>query len=222
MRDEFIALLNSLKIDKSKPIDETVVKAEVFEKDNDSNFHIDFMYAMANCRSKNYKLDEMDWLTVKLKAGKIVPAMATTTASVAGLQALELVKLVKGEKLAVFRNTFMNLAVPMMTGSSPGEVKKDKLLDGLEVSIWDRWELKDFKNNTLEHMITKIQEKYVGLVVRDVMRGNMPIYQYAFMMFEGKQAERKKILETALRTLTDCDSDAYVDLTISCVRTSDE
>jgi hypothetical protein len=114
------------------------------------------MYAMANCRSKNYKLDEMDWLTVKLKAGKIVPAMATTTASVAGLQALELVKLVKGEKLDVFRNTFMNLAVPMMTGSSPGEVKKEKLLEGLEVSIWDRWELKDFKSNTLEHMINKI------------------------------------------------------------------
>jgi hypothetical protein len=40
---------------------------------------------MANCRSLNYKLDEMDWLTVKIKAGRIIPALATTTAAIAGL-----------------------------------------------------------------------------------------------------------------------------------------
>ena len=40
---------------------------------------------MGNCRAVNYKLDAMDWITVKLKAGRIVPALATTTAAVAGL-----------------------------------------------------------------------------------------------------------------------------------------
>jgi hypothetical protein len=74
-----------MKLDKKQSIEETIVRAEVFEKDNDANYHIDFMYAMANCRSQNYKLDEMDWLTVKLKAGRIVPALATTTAAIAGL-----------------------------------------------------------------------------------------------------------------------------------------
>lgn len=43
------------------------------------------MHSMANCRALNYKLESMDWLTVKLKAGRIVPALATTTASIAGL-----------------------------------------------------------------------------------------------------------------------------------------
>jgi len=85
MREEFTALYKSLKIQKKTKIDETIIKAEVFEKDLDSNHHIDFMYSMANCRSQNYKLDEMDWLTVKLKAGRIVPALATTTAAIAGL-----------------------------------------------------------------------------------------------------------------------------------------
>ena len=28
-----------------------VIAAEEFEKDNDKNYHIDFIYAMANCRS---------------------------------------------------------------------------------------------------------------------------------------------------------------------------
>ena len=40
---------------------------------------------MANIRANNYKLAEMDWLTVKIKAGRIVPALATTTAAVAAL-----------------------------------------------------------------------------------------------------------------------------------------
>ncbi len=87
---------------------------EQFEKDNDQNFHIDFIHAMANCRSGNYKLDPMDWITVKLKAGRIVPALATTTAAVAGLQTLELVKLIKNCKKADHRNVFLNLAVPIM------------------------------------------------------------------------------------------------------------
>lgn len=64
------------------------IKAEEFEKDDDSNGHIDFIYAMANLRAINYKLDQMDWITVKIKAGRIVPALATTTACVSGLQTL--------------------------------------------------------------------------------------------------------------------------------------
>jgi hypothetical protein len=53
---------------------------------------------MGNCRAACYKLDAMDWIQVKLKAGRIVPAMATTTASIAGLQTLELVKLLRNCK----------------------------------------------------------------------------------------------------------------------------
>ena len=58
---------------------------EEFEKDNDQNGHIHFIHSFGNLRAANYKLDEMDWLTVKIKAGRIVPALATTTAVVAGL-----------------------------------------------------------------------------------------------------------------------------------------
>ncbi len=136
---------------------------------------------MANCRSANYKLKEMDWLTVKIKAGNIVPALATTTAAIAGLQALEMIKVVQGIKKQDFRCIFLNLAVPSMQAMEPRDVPKDKLLDNLETSIWDRWELKDFGKGTLQQMITKVEELHPGLEVRDVMRGSTPIYFAAVM-----------------------------------------
>lgn len=82
---EFLELLKTLPVDPKKEIGDYLVHTEEFEKDDDANFHIDFMHSMGNCRATNYKLDEMDWITVKLKAGRIVPALATTTACVAGL-----------------------------------------------------------------------------------------------------------------------------------------
>lgn len=75
---------------------------------------------MANLRSKNYNLDPMDWITTKLKAGKIVPALVTTTTSIAALQTYELVKYLKKVKVDQMRNAFLNLAVPIIQLSEPG------------------------------------------------------------------------------------------------------
>lgn len=86
LKKQFAELCKGIEKPKAGQSNEdTVVKAEEFEKDDDSNYHIDFMHAMSNCRAASYKLDPMDWLQVKLKAGRIVPAMATTTAAIAGL-----------------------------------------------------------------------------------------------------------------------------------------
>ena len=75
-----------------------IFNVEEFEKDNDDNFHIDFIHAAGNTRAECYGLGEMDWITVKLKAGRIVPALATTTAVVAALQTIELLKIIKRGK----------------------------------------------------------------------------------------------------------------------------
>lgn len=72
---------------------------EEFDKDEDQLGHIDLIYSMANLRSLNYSLEPMDWITTKLKAGKIVPALVTTTTSIAALQTYELVKYLKKLKI---------------------------------------------------------------------------------------------------------------------------
>jgi len=200
------------------------VTPEQFEKDNDQNYHIDAIYAMANCRSTNYKLDHMDWITVKLKAGRIVPALATTTAAVAGLQTLELVKLLKGCKKADHRNIFMNLAVPIMQASEPGDVAKTKLVEGIEVTLWDRWDVKGTKDITLKEVISELEKSHQGLEVRDVMRGNAPIYFYAIMSAPGKEKDRENILNSKIANLVpgvDPSEDRYVDLNITCVKIGD-
>lgn len=56
----------------------------------------------------------MDWINVKLKAGRIIPALATTTACIAALQTIELVKTIKKCKLDTMKNAFLNLAIPIL------------------------------------------------------------------------------------------------------------
>jgi len=101
------------KLKGQETYQDTVCGPEEFEKDNDANFHIDYMHAVTNCRAANYKLEAMDFLTVKLKAGRIIPALATTTASIAGLQTLEVCKVLRtGLELEAYQNCYLNLALP--------------------------------------------------------------------------------------------------------------
>ena len=62
--------------------------------------------------ARNYGIEEIEKFQAKLKAGRIIPAIATTTAMATGFVCLELYKQVLGLELGARRNLFANLALP--------------------------------------------------------------------------------------------------------------
>jgi hypothetical protein len=111
---------------------------------------------MANLRSRNYKLEEMEWIGVKLKAGRIMPALSTTTSCIAALQTIELVKYIKGCKPDAMRNAFINLAVPLVQLGEPGEVEKIKVHETLHTNVWERWGVELSRNSTLSELMAQV------------------------------------------------------------------
>lgn len=102
-----------------------------FEKDDDSNGHIDFMTSCANLRARNYKIKEAPRHKIKVIAGKIIPAIATTTAMIVGAVGLEVYKYLFNKQIEHRRNAFMNLALPIFVFSEPMPpiTKTDKEFD---------------------------------------------------------------------------------------------
>ena len=190
LQSELNALIGSVSLD-SRP--------EEFEKDNDGNGHVDFIHAACNCRAQVYTLKSAEWITVKLKAGRIIPAMATTTAVVAALQTVEMVKVVKRCMVDVHRNAFINLAASVcaMTEPSPPRVLYTLPTSG-PVTAWTHWEVPS--HLTLHELFTHFHDKY-DIHTQDVLQASKPIYLHSLMTLPGKEMEREATLRTKLRDL---------------------
>ena len=122
-------LLESLNISTQSIQPDALVAAD-FEKDDDTNFHIDFITACSNLRARNYKITECDRNKTKMIAGKIIPAIATTTAMITGVVSNEIYKYVQGfNEIEKFKNGFVNLALPTIMMSQPQDIIKNKSKD---------------------------------------------------------------------------------------------
>ena len=164
---------------------------------------------MGNCRAANYKLEPMSWINVKLKAGRIIPALATTTAAVAGLQTLEYIKTMKECKLEEFRNCFLNLAVPIMNSAEPGAPLSVELTEEVKVNLWDRWEIKKGKELRVRELFEHIEKTY-KLKPKDLMKGSTPLYFHAVMEVPGKEKQKEETLNSTIAELVGIEVSAVV------------
>ncbi|ELK37632.1 Ubiquitin-like modifier-activating enzyme 6 [Myotis davidii] len=179
-----------------------------FEKDDDRNGHIDFITAASNLRAKMYSIEPADRFKTKRIAGKIIPAIATTTAAVSGLVALEMIKVAAGCPFEAYKNCFLNLAIPIIVFTETSEVRKTEIRNGISFTIWDRWTIHGKEDFTLLDFINAVKEKY-GIEPTMVVQGVKMLY---VPIMPGHAKRLKLTMHKLVKPTTE---KKYVDLTVS-------
>lgn len=144
-----------------------------FEKDNETNFHIDFITSASNLRATNYKIPLTDKFKTKGIAGKIIPALVTTTSLVSGLACIELIKILNGfTKIEQYTNSFVNLGISSYIFSEPNPCKITKI-GSYEFSQWTTLQ---FQNVRLSEIINSIKAKVKNVEIGTIYAGNYVVY----------------------------------------------
>lgn len=147
-------------------------------------------------RALNYKIETADRHKTKFIAGKIIPAIATTTALVTGLVVLELYKILDGKTdIEQYKNGFINLALPFFGFGEPiaspkvtwkGKNGEEHTMD----KIWDRFEFADI---TCQELIDELDK--VGLSLSMLSSGVSLLYAAFFPANKTKPRMGMKLTE---------------------------
>ncbi|KAH7284607.1 hypothetical protein KP509_34G062100 [Ceratopteris richardii] len=182
-----------------------------FEKDDDTNYHMDLIAGLANMRARNYAIPEVDKLRAKLIAGRIIPAIATTTALATGLVCLELYKIFLGHKVEKYRNTFANLALPLFSMAEPVSPKVFRHQE-LSWSVWDRWAIHG--NITLQELLDWFESK--GLTAYSISCGQSLLYNNIFPKHRDRLDRKVLDLAKDIAKLEIPPSRRHFDVVVAC------
>lgn len=165
-----------------------------FEKDNDFNQHVNFIRACANSRAQNYKIKECDFIKTKLIAGRIIPAIASTTASITGFAAAQLYSICNdfnNINLETFKNAFINLGISdiIFTEPFPNHVysksfKKGKINYSVIPHSWSVWDYIEIKADLViaKKFYEYFSEKY-SIKIRRIIYNSKLLFEYNFLNY---------------------------------------
>ncbi|BHF68111.1 Ubiquitin-like modifier-activating enzyme 6 [Sparganum proliferum] len=197
----------------------------LFEKDDEVLGHVDFVDAAANLRALMYGLPLTPRHEVKRIAGRIIPAIATTTAVVAGLVCVEILKFFAlsvplssksydpspTALMKAARNHFVNLALPSLLSIRPSPCQRQSLPNGATFSTWDRWTV------ALPHDATQfsLSELITTLKVRYGLNASLISQQSRVLYMNGFAAYNHNLSRPLLSLLRYTPEDSYVDLIVA-------
>ena len=122
---------------------------EEFEKDDDTNHHMDFITAASNLRCANYDIRDAtgkigaDKMKTRKIAGNIIPAVATTTALTTGAVMLEFFKIVSERNtIEDYSSWNFNVGVNQYTSFEPTPCDTFEF-SGKKYSIWSYIDVDD-------------------------------------------------------------------------------
>jgi ubiquitin-activating enzyme E1 len=124
--------------------------------------HMMVVAAMGNLRARNYSIPEADLHTARGIAGKIIPAIATTTAMVTGFICLEIFKILYKKPIASLLNTSCNLALPVFLCNEPQPPEpRLTIINGTEYR-WNQWDRIDIQDTelTLSGLMSHLRAQY--------------------------------------------------------------
>ena len=174
-----------------------------FEKDDD--MHMKVVWTTSNLRSRNYRIEEVNLHEARRIAGKIIPAIATTTALVTGLVCMELYKIVAEKKdIEAYKNGFVNLALPFFAFSEPMAAPP---------GLWDKVAL--VEKMTLREFLAYFKEKH-GADVMMLSQGVCIVYSSFAAKPERMDMEMAQLVEHVSQTKID-PSNKFITFECICV-----
>ena len=197
----------------SKKIKINSLNPEIFEKDIDSNNHINFIHICSNLRARNYGIEECDRLKTKLIAGKIIPAVSSTTSAITGFTSSQIYTLLQTNDINILKDIRFNIATNTYFILNPPEVSGKTEIQGRRGLIlavpknftcWDHIEIKGPK--TIKEFFKYVKDKYKinvkGMYAfeKDYLIENKEMLEYKIENVYAKA--RKKSLDQLRKTLS--------------------
>jgi ubiquitin-activating enzyme E1 len=142
-----------------------------FEKDD--NIHIEWITCASNCRATNYSINTVSSYETKGIAGKIIPAVATTTSTIVGLIAIELLKYLNGiNKIDKYRSWYLNMADNTIIYSEPNAIKPI-IINNKSLNGWTKFK---YNKDTVLNEFIEYYNKLFDVEIEMILYGSAIVY----------------------------------------------